>query len=71
MTVGLPGRICAIIPTRDGREMLRTCVPALRDLAARPDDLDIIVIDNGSVTPAMLKFRDQLPVGSHGPNSWD
>ena len=59
-TAGLPGRICAIIPTRDGREMLRTCVAALRDCAARPDDLDIIVIDNGSVTPAMLEFLDQL-----------
>ena len=61
-TTGLPGRICAIIPTRDGRDMLRTCVAALRDLAARPDDLDIIVIDNGSVTPAMLEFLGQLSV---------
>ncbi len=57
---GLPGRVSAIIPTRDGCDMLRKCVTALRELASRPEDVDIIILDNGSITEIMLKYLSEL-----------
>lgn len=42
-------RIRVVVPTRDQAALLKACVASLRSLAARPDLLDIIVLDNRSV----------------------
>lgn len=57
-TVG--GRICVIIPTRDGAATLRSCIAALRRLAAQPAALDIVVLDNQSHTAATRTFLTEI-----------
>lgn len=49
--VGPEAIITVIIPTRDAPDLLRACVDTLRDMAERPDLLDIIVVDNRSQAP--------------------
>lgn len=51
------GRILVVIPTRDEVAMLARAVRTLRDQAAEPDQIDILVLDNRSrdtATPAAL-----------------
>lgn len=45
-------RIQVVVQTRDQPGMLRAAIDAIRDRAARPDLLDITVVDNRSVEPA-------------------
>jgi GT2 family glycosyltransferase len=42
-------RIRVVVPTRDQAALLKACVASLRSFAARPDLLEIIVLDNRSV----------------------
>lgn len=44
-------RILVVIPTRDEPRMLKECLTTLRACAARPDRLDILVVDNRSTEP--------------------
>ena len=41
-------RVSLIIPTRDGAEVLATCIRSIR-ARTRYDDYEIIIVDNGSV----------------------
>jgi GT2 family glycosyltransferase len=43
-----PPRVSLIIPTRDGADVLETCVRSIRKLT-RYDNYEIIIVDNGSV----------------------
>ncbi|MEZ5816114.1 MAG: glycosyltransferase [Hyphomicrobiaceae bacterium] len=43
-----PDRILAVIPTKDGVELLKRCLDSLRDTADLPGAFDIIVVDNRS-----------------------
>lgn len=51
-------RILALVPTRDEGVMLEAMIDSLRATAARPDLVDILVIDNGSREPATLSLLD-------------
>jgi len=50
--------ISAIIPTRDHPELLRRCVESLRKLDSAA--IEIVIIDNGSRTPAGVRYLDEL-----------
>lgn len=54
------GRIGIIIPTKNQRPLLAACIASLRSTAARPDQLDICVVDNGSDDPETLRFIASL-----------
>lgn len=45
------GQIQVVIQTRDAPDMLERCVTSLRTTAERPDQLEIIIVDNRSVLP--------------------
>ncbi|MBY0333861.1 MAG: glycosyltransferase family 2 protein [Acetobacteraceae bacterium] len=47
-------RISVIIPTRNGGALLADCLASLREKAAAPDLLELIVVDNGSDGAATL-----------------
>lgn len=49
-------RLAVIVPTRNGGAMLRDCVTLLAERAARPERLEIIVLDNGSDQEETLAF---------------
>jgi len=51
-------RACVIIPTRDHVELLKNCVASLRARAAGPD-IEIIVVDNGSVEERTREYLVQ------------
>ncbi len=51
----MPG-LAIIIPTRDGLDLTRACVESLRKTLAHPEHTEIIIMDNGSTDPAMLKW---------------
>ncbi|KAA0233610.1 MAG: glycosyltransferase family 2 protein [Actinobacteria bacterium] len=48
-----------VIPTRDGVELLQTCIDSVRDSAGGIDH-EIVVIDNQSSDPATLAYLDRL-----------
>lgn len=48
-----------VIPTRDGVDLLRTCIDSVRDNAAGIH-YEMVVIDNQSSDPATLAYLDQL-----------
>jgi O-antigen biosynthesis protein len=52
-------RVSLIIPTRDGADVLATCVRSIRS-RTRYDDYEIIIVDNGSVEEATGKLFDEL-----------
>jgi len=60
--VGAPAhrRIGVVIPTRDGVDLLRTCIESVRRTAAEPSRLDLFIIDNGSTDPATLDLFASL-----------
>lgn len=59
--IGTQGqRVGVIIPTRNGATMLRDCVDALRETAAEPARLDIVILDNGSDDPDTLALLARL-----------
>jgi len=56
------GRVLAVIPTRDRLDLLRPCIESLR-ATARPDDLDILVVDHLSQDPATRAWLAAPPPG--------
>jgi GT2 family glycosyltransferase len=55
-----PEPLSVIIPTRDNPGMLAAAVDTLRATASRPDLLEMVIIDNGSVTPAARTLLSDL-----------
>lgn len=53
-------RILVIIPTRDEAEMLSRCLETLRATATRPDQLDLVVVDNRSTNPGTVALLTRL-----------
>lgn len=53
-------RLGVIIPTRNGGAVLRGCLDALRATSARPERVDLVVLDNGSDDPATLALLEDL-----------
>lgn len=51
-------RVSVIIPTRNGTDLLRTCITGLR--ATDYPDLEIIIVDNGSDDPGTLTYLQSL-----------
>ncbi|MBG0790486.1 MAG: glycosyltransferase [Desulfovibrionaceae bacterium] len=54
-----PPKVSVIIPTRDRRELVQTCIESLRALTAYAD-YDILVVDNGSREPDTLAYLSGL-----------
>jgi GT2 family glycosyltransferase len=54
--------VTAIVPTRDGLPLLRTCLRGLLEETDYPH-LRVLVVDNGSTDPDTLQFLDQLRAG--------
>lgn len=52
-------RVSLIIPTRNGYELLRTCIDSLRS-RTRYENYEIIVVDHQSDDPTVLKYFTQL-----------
>ncbi|MEN1929606.1 glycosyltransferase family 2 protein [Luteimonas sp. MJ250] len=48
-------RVSVIIPTRDRVDLLRQCVESILALSTYPD-IELLVVDNGSVEPAALDY---------------
>jgi len=48
--------VSVLVPTRDHVDLVRQCVDSLRAHCARPQALEIVVADNGSVEPATLAW---------------
>lgn len=53
-----PPKVSAIVPTRNGIELLRRCIDTLR--LARYPALEIIVVDNGSDDRATLDYLNRI-----------
>jgi len=56
-------RASVIIPTRNGLDLLRTCMEGLA--RTRYPDMEIIIVDNGSDDPATLAYLDALRAAGH------
>ena len=54
-------RVSIIIPTRDRLDLLQPCVESLLARTAYPD-LEVVVVDNGSVEPEVLRYLADLAV---------
>jgi GT2 family glycosyltransferase len=54
-----PPRVSLIIPTRDGADVLATCVRSIRSRTTY-ENYEIIIVDNGSVEDATRKLFDEL-----------
>ncbi|MDE1146619.1 MAG: glycosyltransferase family 2 protein [Azospirillaceae bacterium] len=52
-------RVSIIIPTRDRLDLLRGCIDSLQNESTYPD-VEIIVVDNGSVEPETLSYLARL-----------
>ncbi len=57
-------RVSVVIPTRNGLDLLRTCVDSLRRLTRYPD-YEIVVVDNGSDDPACLRWLARAEAAGH------
>lgn len=63
-------RLSVIIPTRDNPGELGVMIESLRDLASRPDRVEILIADNG-VSPVELPERPSLRrLGMPDPFNW-
>ena len=51
--------VSIVIPTRNGLDLLRTCIGSLRSKTDYPN-YEVVVIDNGSDDPACLRHLDEL-----------
>lgn len=56
-------RMSVIIPTRNGLDLLRTCMEGLS--RTRYPDMEIIVVDNGSDDASVLAYLDGLRAAGH------
>jgi GT2 family glycosyltransferase len=54
-----PVAVSAIVPFRDGPQFLRACVDSVRATTAGAD-LELLLVDNGSVEPETLSLVDRL-----------
>lgn len=54
-----PPRVSLIIPTRDGADVLATCIRSIRSLTRYPD-YEIIIVDNGSVQDETKRLFAEL-----------
>lgn len=54
-----PPRVSLVIPTRDGVDHLRGCVASIRDKTTY-ESYEILIVDNGSVEEATLRYLDEL-----------
>ncbi len=54
-----PGRVCAVVVTRDRRDLLRRCLSALRDERRAPDA--VLVVDNASSDGTTEMVRADFP----------
>jgi rhamnopyranosyl-N-acetylglucosaminyl-diphospho-decaprenol beta-1,3/1,4-galactofuranosyltransferase len=54
-----PGRVCAVVVTRDRRELLRRCLTALRQEHRPPDA--VLVVDNASSDGSAELVKDEFP----------
>lgn len=52
------GNLSVIIPFRDGVELLRVCMRSLRRTTR--DGVEFILVDNGSVEPATLRYLEKV-----------
>jgi len=52
-------RVSLVIPTRDARELLETCVESLLAKTSYPD-LELLIVDNQSCDPDALAYLDAL-----------
>lgn len=58
------GLLTVVIPTRDEGAMLKICVDSVLRFAARPEMLDIVIVDNRSIEPATADIiRDLTATG--------
>lgn len=55
-----PQPLSVIIPTRDNPAMLAAAIASLRANARRSDAIEIVIVDNGSETPAGRALLDEL-----------
>lgn len=58
-------RLRVIIPTRDEAALLEACVDSLRSLAAAPDRLQILVLNNRSQAAETLALLERWRAGGH------
>jgi len=49
-------RCTIILPTRNGLDLTRPCVESVQNTLERPDQTELVIIDNGSDDPAMLAW---------------
>jgi GT2 family glycosyltransferase len=54
-------KVSIIIPTRDGLDDLKACIDSV--IKNPPENVEIIVVDNGSEQPATLKYFEALQRG--------
>ncbi|WP_409937959.1 glycosyltransferase [Brevundimonas sp.] len=52
--------LCVIIPTRDAADLLERCISSLTRLAAAPERLSFIILDNRSCEPATAALLERL-----------
>ena len=62
-----PPRVCLIVPTRNGIDILRPCLESILEKTVYPD-YELLIVDNGSDDPETLDYLDDLarcrsPVG--------
>lgn len=55
-----PLSISVVIPTRDNPDLLDVAISSLRKAAARPEQIEVIILDNGSRNPETLALFDRL-----------
>ena len=54
-------KVSIIVPTRDGRDMVRTCIESIRERTRYPD-YEILLVDHESTDPLALQYFDELNI---------
>lgn len=60
LVLGEPRTLSVIIPSRDNPEMLAAAIASLRQTAAQPGRIELVIVDNGSRTSPARELLDQL-----------
>lgn len=55
-----PRPISVVIPTRDNPALLDAAISSLRQAAARPDRIELVIVDNDSRGPVTLELLERL-----------